>query len=463
MKKILPHWLYRCLPARLTSLMLVLLSLGCRQSTAPRSTEEYAVVQLYGNEGIANFTKSNILYSSLSTPVSAGAFTVAPGDLVAIGGWVLPWNDSMAGPDHTVRFTEQDGLLWLNGEVAGLAPESDTAAGDILASMDTASIRRLRILGVNGAWVHRHSKALQHIASLQPRLNLMVDSMQQEQLATLLQWFDPAFLMLHLQPGQTSLLASEPQLQHLVLHLEADTLLLHDALPALPALEQLAMQPEETDTIYITPHFLVNNPQIKKLTITNLDQPDLGAILQPLKSPQELVLMSTRIDKKDILPFAGSLERLLVDSSTWQTDMPRLRWATHSADDGQAVLDQLMSSHPNLEVLELFDEDSSININSVTKLRQLHSLVLVDADSLDLAPLKSMTHLKLLSYSSNEKNDDSTLRQLKTWLPNAMVVPNEGFCLGSGWLVLLAGGLLGVIAMANRRHNKSSARPHHAN
>jgi membrane protein YqaA with SNARE-associated domain len=76
-----------------------------------------------------------------------------------------------------------------------------------------------------------------------------------------------------------------------------------------------------------------------------------------------------------------------------------------------------------------------------------------------MKPVKEMKQLQLLSYSTDEGNDDSTIAVLKTGLPNTIVVPNDGFCVGSGWLLLLLPGMLLAVLLAKNTSKRTNTLP----
>jgi len=51
--------------------------------------------------------------------------------------------------------------------------------------------------------------------------------------------------------------------------------------------------------------------------------------------------------------------------------------------------------------------------------------------------LHSLNHLHYLSLSDDFLKDSVNVAKVKRALPNTIIVPNSGACLGSGWLLLI--------------------------
>jgi len=71
----------------------------------------------------------------------------------------------------------------------------------------------------------------------------------------------------------------------------------------------------------------------------------------------------------------------------------------------------------------------------------------------DVATVRGLKNLKFLSLPENLLNDSLKTAVWKAALPGTTIVANEGFCLGSGWLLLLI-PLVIVFAVATRLSRK---------
>jgi len=135
--------------------------------------------------------------------------------------------------------------------------------------------------------------------------------------------------------------------------------------------------------------------------------------------------------------------------------MKSLRWLSLPPSINQSQFDSLIPMLPSLEVLELIYCDSIKNFNVLQKAKGLKSLSLA-AKIFDPTSLYGMKNLELLVYSSSSDSDSTHNKQmqlLKAQLPNTLIVPGGGFCLGSGWILLIIPMvLLGIFLVRRLRH-----------
>ncbi|HSR40327.1 MAG TPA: hypothetical protein VLL95_15560, partial [Phnomibacter sp.] len=251
-------------------------------------------------------------------------------------------------------------------------------------------------------------------------------------------------------------LRTESQLRSLYIS-NTDSILMAETVPALPNLKNIIYffngDSISTDAKY--DQFLVNNPQLEKVCLLNwkADDDSINAtgIIRPLKNIRELAL-DMPIDDSEILAHKATLEKLMADNEYLQLQMPHLRWATIS--EQQSIFDSLVASNPNLQVLEINGPDNALDLQNANQLKELQALNLVHADSTKISPLFQLKALKLLSYSLRKGDSDSTIQALRTALPNTLVVPNDGFCVGSGYLMLFLPMLAIALLMAHRRQKR---------
>jgi hypothetical protein len=96
----------------------------------------------------------------------------------------------------------------------------------------------------------------------------------------------------------------------------------------------------------------------------------------------------------------------------------------------------LTENHPNLEVVDIFRNDTINSLQPLANLPKLLGLTVMDTLT-DIASLKKLTNLKYMSLPAECLKDTLLKADLQKSLPNTRIVANEGFCMGSGWLLLL--------------------------
>jgi hypothetical protein len=129
-------------------------------------------------------------------------------------------------------------------------------------------------------------------------------------------------------------------------------------------------------------------------------------------------------------------------------ELPGIRWMTFYDETTQDVFNSFIESHPDVEVVEIFNNDTISNLQSLLKLSRLYGLTVTDTLT-DLAAIKSLKSLKYLSLPDDILNDSINKADLQKSLPGTIIVANQGVCLGSGWLLLII-PLIIVLGLFNR-------------
>ena len=92
--------------------------------------------------------------------------------------------------------------------------------------------------------------------------------------------------------------------------------------------------------------------------------------------------------------------------------------------------------HPDLEILGLVNNDTIKNLQPLTEIKNLAGLIVSDTVT-DIATIKELKNLKYLSLPSEYLKKDGNEAVIRQSLPDVKLAANEGFCLGSGWLILI--------------------------
>jgi hypothetical protein len=109
---------------------------------------------------------------------------------------------------------------------------------------------------------------------------------------------------------------------------------------------------------------------------------------------------------------------------------------TFSSSVTQEEFNSFIGSHPNLEMIEIIENDTIRSFKSLSKLRNLYGLTVVDTVT-DISTIKTLTNLKYLSLPADLLDDTVIKADIQNSLPGTRISANEGFCLGSGWLLLI--------------------------
>lgn len=433
--------------AWLSILLIFTLFTACRQP----GEDKASVLKLYGNGPAGNFSKDYILFTTRCHLGQPGALMAAPGDMLWLKNWILINDPSIKSTDGAIRYIESDSVLMLNGKTAGIMLDSINQLGQLIDPGDKTAVSNLKIISIYPGGLIRNRKALEQIAGVNPGVILMISGqLKDEELKWLLGLFSPSTMSVVLKEGQEVLLAGEQQL--ISLHVTMEDSIYHCT--PLPNLAQLRNLYFSLDGNEIAPspenkNWLKPNPQIKSLIVTDWQEGYPEGLLSALEAPEVLIMGGMVIPETEILAHSKTLKRVITDSGELQLKLPAVQTLTiFNTEKPQAFIEQMVRQKPDCESLEIFADSKPLDLTPLQSLKKLEALTLIDADSISIEPLLQMKQLKLISYSTDSTNMDSTIAVLQAALPNTVVVANDGLCLGSGWLMALVPAMLMAMGIA---------------
>jgi hypothetical protein len=106
-------------------------------------------------------------------------------------------------------------------------------------------------------------------------------------------------------------------------------------------------------------------------------------------------------------------------------------------------------------VLELIDCDRISDLAPLKGYTGLRALTL-DIDVENLQPVYDLEGLDLLVLAEDFFEDPLVIGEIRQAMPDTRIVAGGGFCLGSGWILLLFPALILLVLM----RNKLSPTPH---
>jgi len=117
----------------------------------------------------------------------------------------------------------------------------------------------------------------------------------------------------------------------------------------------------------------------------------------------------------------------------------------------QTDFDGLLAANPRLRVVQLVGCGGIADLSAVRWLSELEALVCPGAPLPDATVLEGLPRLRLLALASDAFSAEKaeSLLGLGERLPECQVAPVRGFCLGSGWLLLLV-PMVGAALVARR-------------
>ncbi len=210
-------------------------------------------------------------------------------------------------------------------------------------------------------------------------------------------------------------------------------------------------------------YFYLDIPSLKTLIIAGKDEGitsdhDFGRLLKlenlihwgspvfdfsVLKDNKQLknlfVMLVDSFISTEILASMIKLEALGLTGSEWQGDLPhlpKLKWTSLPVNFTQSSFTTWCAQHPNIEVLEIIENENISDYKPLENLRHLKSLSSFSDASLESLPnLKELELLTIYHENFHERNNE--IMAVTEKMPQVTVVPGKGFCLGSGWILLL--------------------------
>jgi hypothetical protein len=151
--------------------------------------------------------------------------------------------------------------------------------------------------------------------------------------------------------------------------------------------------------------------------------------------------------------------------------LEHLRWLALPPETTQAQFATVCKEHPDLEVLAAAPCEGLTDLSPLAGLGNLRVLALGETKA-PLDPVAGLKSLRLLGVGlkfpekkEGEEEADAGRKQAETALvrimeanPDLAVVQVAPFCMGSGWILLLAPATAGAWWLARRRRRSDAAR-----
>jgi hypothetical protein len=410
--------------------LLVLLFASCTSKPEP-----YSVLEFTGKAEVYNYSKYlfPIIYESDSA--NPAVLLASNGDIIVYGENNCLYYGKSLQNKFSVKTANNAGFI--NEKINSITiPDNDDMI-PWFKEMKSADFSMLGFLYFDSIISESYIPYLTDIAKTRPDIGLGYGG-DLTDMDKILKIFNPRFIVgVNLSQKDFNILSG-------LTNLEILSESLHDSvytipLPAMPKLKQLILTDVKKNAL--NNDFFINNKQIEKLTVMQSRKFNF-LILEPLKSLKELIINEAdTIENMDLIRNHKQLELLSVINEKFPNEMPLkelpgIRWMTFYDIATQDGFNSFIESHPNLEVVELINNDKIKNLQPLLNLNRISGLVVTDKLT-DLATVKSLKTLKYLSLPEDILNDTVTKAELQKLLPGTRIVSNHGICLGSGWLLLI--------------------------
>jgi hypothetical protein len=397
--------------------------------------EPYSVLEFTGKTEVYNYSKYlfPIIYESDS--VNPAVLLASNSDIIVYGENNCFYYRKSLQNKFSVKTVNNAGFI--NGKINSITIPGNDSMIPWFEEMKSADFSMLGFLNFDTIIPESYIPYLNDIAKTRPEIGMGYGG-DLDVIARIFKIFSPQFIVgANLSQKDFNILSGLTSLE--ILSASLNDSVYTAPLPAMPKLKQLTLTDVKKNALHND--FLINNKQIEKLTVMQSRKFNF-LILEPLKSLKELIINEAdTIENIDLIRNHKQLNLLSVINKKIPNDMPLkelscIRWMTFYDIVTQDGFNSFIESHPNLEVVELINNDTLRNLQPLLNLKKIEGLIVTDKLT-DLATIKSLKTLKYLSLPEDILNDTITKAELQKSLPGTRIVANHGICLGSGWLLLI--------------------------
>lgn len=406
-------------------------------SSCISNSEPFNLLEFSGSGNIVNYSKSYLNVQNISDSINPTVIAGSRGDLLLLSDdQIFIYEDSSSKNRFTVKYLNN--LLYINDKIQTINIPKNDEMIPWFKNLKDKNLSSLQFIKFNSEIISDYLPYLGALAEIKPDAGLYFDGDFRNLLA-ILDKFNPRYLI-----GPEISQDNFDRLNGLT-NLEIMSMVLAESgstmpLPSIPTLKQVFISGRNED-LFLTKDFFSNNRQICKVTIDNIWRFDL-ALLNPLDHLKELVINSPdTLLNLELLNNHKELEVLSITGSDLVYDpglikLPSIRWIAFSKNVSQKEFDLFIGTHPDLEIIEFISNDTIGSLLPLQKLNKLKGLTVTDSVA-DFNTIKTLKNLKYLSLPSGFLKDSVKKAEIQRYLPGVRVAANEGFCLGSAWLLLL--------------------------
>lgn len=173
--------------------------------------------------------------------------------------------------------------------------------------------------------------------------------------------------------------------------------------------------------------------------------------LEELTAPAELL---AKLDLHQAFPKLIALSTEVSKLSSIPTGLKHIGFIEDKGVTPQ-LLASVVKQNPGLQCVEFMSCGEVADLSALKQLPDLNSLLLVKTKVANAQTLAELQNVHFIGLSA--KDDGSALKELRTKRSDVVVVPVEGICLGSGWLLLLLPVIVIAAVVARRRSTALAA------
>jgi TusA-related sulfurtransferase len=422
-------------------LLVTILFLSCRSD----KKNEYRLITVKGKATMQNWSRSLLSTAFRSDSGNMNTMPAKNGDILYFRTENIEiftkCNEAL--PD-TIQLREKDTLLYLNEKLFGLLIDTSRDMMPWFKQMSLTEMKSLQSITISSFIPNSYLEYLDAIAKVNPEIDLLILSNDEPSNNNIVNWisqrFRPEFLHVSMSNKEIGVLKNFTTVK--ILSIELTDSINTEVIPALPGVSEFTLMLSDQIRV-LTPDFFKLNPQLTSLSIySDIDITKIN--WQPLQKLETLRIYA--IDSSIKFPkseFSPRLNTLLLSGNT---DFPyeNLLHFKHLKELGlpssvpQDVFNKVIRNQPDLEYLHIIGNDTLL-INDYSILERLKKLrfMVITGQSGQVNTIFPLKGLKFLSLPKDFFEDSLQVVALKKALPDTVITPNQGFCMGSGWLLLL--------------------------
>ncbi len=442
------HWIF--------ILQMMFLIAGCGSIPGFEDPQQY-IIDVIGTPIVLNCSKSytfaghyaNEEHDTVRVAVSAGDLMY----FLFMGDEILCYRYNPSdGANLAIRFDSIYERFYLNEEVISVRLEEGSKAWDWLAEHDEVALTGIRSFNISLPLSETEINTLKIISGSisNPGLFIEGDSLLEEVLSII----NPGWLIaedLDYRILSDEAISSLKNLE--LLWYSGEDSIDHEFLYGLPRLNSLIL--EYWDSTAITDLQFNKLKNLESLSIIESDIHDLSPIAA-LSTIRNLNLIYC-----ETLKEIGSLADLARITCLGLTgcqnindipvilQMPPLTRLSIPGNTTQQEFSDIISRHDMLQVLDLVNCDSITDLSPLGDFTGLKALTL-DFNIPDLKPVYQLTGLELLVLPEEFFEDSNAIAEIQQAMPDTRIVTGGGFCLGSGWVLLLIPAIISLIILRKK-------------
>jgi hypothetical protein len=445
---------------RIFLMFTLLLFAGCGPVPGSTDPDQY-IIDVTGVPMVLNCSKS---YSF------AGHFANQENDTVslAVSAGDLIYLQLLEDDILCYRYNPSDGLnlslrydtiydrFYMNNELVSVRLSEGSAAWDWLTRADGDDLSGIRSFNISLPLLETELNSLEMIAGTLSNPGLYIDG--DSLLADVLSVIKPGWLITEHLDYSTISPDTKASLKHLeLLWYSGDDPINHDFLASLPELNSLII--EYWDSTDITDFQFAELKNLESLSIIESDIYDLSPIAESSRI-RNLNLIYCETLKE--IGSAVDLDRITglgltgcenITDIPAILQMPQLTRLSVPGNISQMEFADIITRQSTLQVLELIACDGITDLSPLGGYSGLKALTL-DFDVHNLEPVYQLAGLELLVLPEEFFEDSLAITEIHQAMPQTRIVAGGGFCLGSGWILLLIPAVI-IMVIAKKRITRS--------